>query len=91
MSADNGIYILNCRDGYRVTHETSIENITWKPDETGFNTESIKSYFGKSKVYKTLDWVRLEAKRLLKEILIYGAPVEYGICEIEYPFVFPTD
>lgn len=29
MSADNGIYILQTKDGYRVTHAQAIDNIYW--------------------------------------------------------------
>lgn len=29
MSADNGIYILKCLDGYRITEAQAIENIYW--------------------------------------------------------------
>ena len=29
MSADNGIYILQTKDGYRVVHAQAIENINW--------------------------------------------------------------
>jgi hypothetical protein len=31
MSADNGIYILKTKDGYRVKHLQAIENIFWWP------------------------------------------------------------
>ena len=29
MSADNGVYILETRDGFRVSHLQSIENMYW--------------------------------------------------------------
>lgn len=29
MSADNGIYILKCKDQYRVTHLQAIDNVFW--------------------------------------------------------------
>lgn len=29
MSADNGIYILECKDQYRVIHAQAIENLYW--------------------------------------------------------------
>ena len=29
MSADNGIYVLHTKDGYRVAHTQAIENIYW--------------------------------------------------------------
>jgi hypothetical protein len=32
MSADNGIYILQTKDGYRVAHLQAIDNIYWHPD-----------------------------------------------------------
>ena len=29
MSADNGVYILKSKDGYRVVHAMAIENLNW--------------------------------------------------------------
>jgi len=29
MSADNGIYILKSKDGFRVIHAQSIDNLNW--------------------------------------------------------------
>lgn len=31
MSADNGIYILKCKDQYRVIHAQAIDNLWWTP------------------------------------------------------------
>jgi hypothetical protein len=47
MSADNGVYILQSKDGFRVTHAQAIENIYWQytccdnPDVVEIDTEDI--------------------------------------------------
>jgi len=62
MSADNGIYILQSKDGFRVAHAQAIENIYWWPkfecdcsskevlesvNEEGFSQDVCKSCGGK--------------------------------------------
>jgi len=47
MSADNGVYILHTKDGYRVNHCQAIDNIYWwhtcceKPDVIYMNEDDI--------------------------------------------------
>src|SRR5690606_33491504 len=84
MSADNGIYITQWNDGYRVVHAAAIENIDffkigsdqWKATQVG--------YFGRSPVYKTKQEAIVEAHRREKDILSdeYCPILEYGVCTI---------
>jgi hypothetical protein len=114
MSADNGVYILQSKDGFRVAHRQGIENIYWWPTEccgkrdvvdgkssdgfdisvckhcgkevkweerTEINPETLKSYFGNSKVYKTRISALTAANKLYKKIISDPmCPIcEYGI------------
>jgi hypothetical protein len=92
MSADNGIYILESDDGYRITHAQAIENITYDPDDTGYNQEWVKCLFGDCKVFSTIDQARDEAWRLYNEIMESDFPiVEYGISTVGYLPTFPKE
>jgi len=81
MSADNGIYILESLDGFRVIHAQAIENIYSYPHE-GFNEDYLKRYFGEAKLIETEEDAYKEALRLYKEISADGLPIEYGIVPI---------
>jgi len=78
MSADNGIYILQTKDGYRVVHAQAIENIY---DGDGFNLQAVADYFGKSNVLVTEQEAWGEAKILYDEIMNddYCPILEYGV------------
>ncbi|GAG43558.1 unnamed protein product [marine sediment metagenome] len=75
MSADNGIYIFQTKDGYRVAHCQAIENISWQPNRKGLNTETVEYYFGKCKVFKTRVQALEEADRLYEEIMKSDCPI----------------
>lgn len=81
MSADNGIYILESKDGFRVIHSQAIENIYFWETMPGekLNPKYLKQYFGEAKVFKTRDEAWLEARRIYDEIMGEGFPLEYGI------------
>ena len=88
MSADNGIYILKAKDGYRVVHAQAIENLWWwdelHDDSDELNPKYIFDYFNGSKVFKTKQEALSNAKKLYNEIINSGFPViEYGIEWIE--------
>ena len=90
MSADNGIYILQSKDGFRVIHAQCIENLWWWEKENTnpkqwerrneLNPKELINYFGNSKVFRTEKEVFKEAKKLYKEIEYNYYIVEYGIC-----------
>ena len=87
MSADNGIYILQSSDGYRVIHTQAIENLWWWGDEpkteSEINPKYLKSYFGKAPTFKTRNEAWDEALRMYNEIMNGDFPIlEYGICII---------
>lgn len=82
MSADNGIYILQTRDGYRVVHAQAIENIY---DGDKFNLIWIAEYWGKCNLLKTEQEAWGEAKKLYDEIMDddFCPIIEYGVQFIE--------
>ena len=75
MSADNGIYIHEFENGWKVCHAQAIENIFWEADESGYNQNELKTYFEESSLYKTEDDAMKEAVKLSKEY----EWTEYGI------------
>jgi len=84
MSADNGIYILESKDGFRVIHAQSIGNL-WYWDNhniTELNPKYILSYFGEAKLISDEGDAFKEAKKLYEQIASEGFPIEYGIVPI---------
>ena len=80
MSADNGIYIAKFPDGYRVCEGQAIENIDYFPEGTIQRKQTLRDYFGKSKVYFSIEEARSQAAELYDKILESDFPVcEYGI------------
>jgi hypothetical protein len=88
MSADNGIYILQSKDGFRIAHAQAIENIYWNFEKKELtdeiNPKILYDYFHKSPVFKTVEEVTKEAIRIYEEIIQddFCPIVEYGICDI---------
>jgi len=95
MSADNGIYILQTKDGFRVIEAQAIENLWywgWEDGPgSGLNPRYLKKYFGKAERFCTEEEAWKEASRLFKEIMDGDFPIlEYGITPIFEPEVeFP--
>ena len=83
MSADNGIYILQAKDGYRVVHAQAIENLWWWNEhecDGGLNPKYIFDYFGRSKIFKTRQEALSNADHIYNEIMDSEYPmIEYGI------------
>jgi len=77
MSADNGIYILESKDGFRVTHAQAIDNLWWPGNK--LNPVQLKKYFGECKVFKSLKEAYSKAKNIKYQV----GYVEYGISFIE--------
>lgn len=95
MSADNGVYILHTKDGYRVAHAQAIDNIIYQPDDSGFNLRQLYFKFERSKVYSKKE-AHKKAFEIYEEIMNDDfCPIcEYGIQEIdashiEFPSVEP--
>lgn len=79
MSADNGIYILQTLDGYRVVHAQAIENIY---DGGKFNLQAVADYFGVCPtIVKTEKEAWAQAKIIYDEIMNddYCPILEYGV------------
>lgn len=72
MSADNGIYMLKSKDGYRVIKASAIENVWLNYDELDPNY--LKKYFGKAEVFIDRSKAFDEALRLESQ-----GTTEYGI------------
>lgn len=85
MSADNGVYVAKCQDGYRVKHCQAIENVEDDPQFPEELTDSYRTlYFNGCKVFQTDIEAFMEAKRIYDEIMAGDFPVvEYGISEID--------
>lgn len=84
MSADNGVYILETKDGYRVAHAQAIENIDYKCKEGEWNEDDIFYIFGKSKAYKTAKGALNRAAEIYDNIVNdeFCPICEYGIVSI---------
>lgn len=84
MSADNGVYILRTKDGYRVAHAQAIENIDYGCKEGEWNEEDVKMIFGRSKVHSEQKEALDEAVKIYNEIISDDfCPIcEYGIVSI---------
>jgi len=79
MSADNGIYILQSKDGFRVIYAQAIENI-YEAERHKFNSKYLKEYFGDSKLFDSRDEAWEEARLIYSELTNQGQTyLEYGI------------
>jgi len=67
MSVDNGIYIAEFSDGWRVIVASAIGNIFYYPKDSQKRKDEIKRYFGGSKIIATEDEAWLEAKRMYND------------------------
>lgn len=77
MSADNGIYIAQFRDGFRVIHAQAIENIDYYEEGTPEWRVTNKDFWGKSKVFVTFQEA-LKGAHILSQCFPF---LEYGICQ----------
>jgi hypothetical protein len=79
MSADNGIYILEYSDGYRVIHRSAIDNLYWHFSKGGMFNElnpcEVLASYGKEEEFKTLHGVLNKAREIYDDLDI----CEYGI------------
>jgi hypothetical protein len=80
MSADNGIYIAQFPDGYRVAYAMGIDNIDFYPAGTKERKEILKDYFGKSEVFPTIS----DAYKSAEDLLIAMSDIEDGFTYLEY-------
>jgi hypothetical protein len=80
MSADNGYYVAEFPDGFRVTCAGAIENIDYYPEGSKERKEELKSYFGESPIFKTREEALSYASDLEKKDTAEGGWTEYGIC-----------
>ncbi len=101
MSADNGIYILHSRDGWRVVLAQCIENLYWWEIDGEMkkldilNPKILAEYFGRSNRLNSEYEAMEEATQLYEELMDddFCPIIEYGISYIngyenEY---FPID
>ncbi len=82
MSADNGIYILETTDGYRVVERGAIDNIEYHPiKEDGISYMEVFMTWN-DKANLTKEEAYLEASKIADELEKHGYPLEYGIAMI---------
>lgn len=98
MSADNGIYILQSQDGFRVMHAQAIENMEWlryEPSKTGYiraitdeeKKTACKEYWEKAPFFATKEEALKHAFEIEQEIMDSEFPVlEYGVSIIRVPW-----
>lgn len=81
MSADNGIYIARFPTCYRVCYGSAIENIEHYPEGSEERKDELKSYFGKSPLFRAESQALEAAREMSKgyEILEYGISILGGI------------
>ena len=84
MSADNGIYILEAKDGYRVIHAQAIENLWWWKEDDDFRPEInpavLYDYFHEAEVLTDKLAALAKAEAMYSTIMNSDFPmVEYGI------------
>lgn len=84
MSADNGIYILNTKDSYRVIHAQAIDNLYYSPLQN-FGAELVPTrvieYFGNCRYTRDKEAAYRVAEQMAKKYPV----LEYGINLIESP------
>jgi hypothetical protein len=80
MSADNGIYIAEFSDGYRVCEATAIENLWYFPEGSSEEKQQWRDYFGNSRVFLLKEDAILYGHKLGEIILSSEFPIlEYGV------------
>jgi len=80
MSADDGFYIGEFPDGFRVIHAQAIENVHYFKEGTKEWKKEVRAYFGGAPVFKTYEEALLSGGKMLKE---YGW-TEYGLCSVGF-------
>jgi len=84
MGADDGIYILEAADGYRVIHDQGIQNIFWD-DIKNKSSDDINLYrlylrFKDAKILKNKTEAQRQAEEMeQKRIEKWGSPCDRGI------------
>ena len=93
MSSDNGVYILETKDGFRVVHAQAIDNLYWWNfgkimtkygmqdkwiKKNEINPEMLIEYFGDCKVFRSREEAEQEAYKIYEEIINDDF---YPICE----------
>ncbi len=82
MSADNGIYIAQFPDGYRVVHTSAIENIDFYPEGSIERKQMLKDYFGESEVFVNYRYAYEHALILNEKLNEMDVFLEYGILSL---------
>jgi hypothetical protein len=83
MSADNGVFVLQTKGPeFRIAYAHAIDNIYGKFNDDTANwdgdMEAMVEYFGKSKVYTSIEEALDEAERISYDYEY----LEYGVCLI---------
>ena len=85
MSADNGVYVLETKDGFRVAELMAVENYLWDEEIGGDTTDqdvwikNAREMWANSPHFKTEEEAMKYAKELYDKIMKDFGIVEYGI------------
>lgn len=85
MSADNGIYVLETKDGFRVVELQAVENYCWDDEIGGHTTDqdvwikNAREMWASSPHFKTEEEAMKYAKKLHDKTMKDFGIVEYGI------------
>lgn len=81
MSADNGIYIAEFPEGWRVIHTQAIGNLDYYPRESKKWWEVLISYYGDSPLFSSKEEAWKKAMEMEEDILSddFCPILEYGI------------
>lgn len=84
MSADNGVYIAEFTEWFKVVHAQAIDNIYYHPVWSAERKEMMDLYFGHAQFISNIDDAMIEAQRLEQIELSdpFCPMVEYGIVNL---------
>jgi hypothetical protein len=84
LSADNGIYIAEFSDGFRVIHAQAIDSIGYFPPGSTERRDMLEEYFGPARLIRTREEALIEAKEQAAKVLSnkHWAILEYGIIDL---------
>ena len=89
MSADNGIYIAEFDDGFRICHGSAIDNLDFFETEKERQQE-IYNYFHDSALFSSKGQALEAAQKLYDDVMEKFYIIEYGIQFLGHFGTFPA-
>jgi len=85
MSADNGIYIAQFKDGkFRVIEAQAIENLSFFPAGSKESIDEFYAYFGNAQIFETFESAMMHAYKMEHEIRRGFGILEYGVSDLGF-------